>query len=109
MKGFILILLFSFIISCSRLEMEPACYHLDEIFGGPDGYAMGWNCLPDSFEDGELNVEWDNMTDSQKDEKHVVFAVYLDGPYQGKAYRLREDDRGAYIIKGEKKMYLLSP
>ncbi len=82
MKRFALILLFSFIVIRSLLEPEP-CAIKDIVFVVSDGYSMGWDCLPDSLKDGEMRIDWADMTYFQKRGKLVVFAVYLDDPYQG--------------------------
>ena len=108
MKGFILILLFGSIVSCSRLELEPPCSHTDDVFLVSDGYGMGWDCLPDTLKDGELGMDWEGMTDSQREGKLIVFAVYLNGPYQGRAYRPRKDDLGSHIVRDREKVYLYS-
>ena len=108
MKGLILILLLSFIMSCSRLEIESACSVKSIAFLASDGYGMGWNCLPVSLKDGELSMDWEGMTAFQRRGKLVVFAVYIDGPYQGRAYRPRKDDLGSHIVREGKKVYLYS-
>ena len=101
----VLILLFGFIMSRSLLESEP-CGRKDIVFMVSDGYSMGWACLPDSLKDGQMRIEWEDMTYFQKRGKLVVFAVYLDGPFEGRAYRPRESDRGKYIVRDGKKVYL---
>ncbi len=118
---FVLILLSGFIVSCSRLEPEHSYYRssLDdsnvqtlvtlEVFVVSDGYAMGWDCLPDSLQDGEMRIDWEDMTESQRRGKCVVFAYYLDGPFEGRAYRPRRDKGGSYIVRGGKKVYLYVP
>ena len=106
MRAFILILLFSFIISCTRLEREPSCFVEDIAFFASDGYAMDWECLPDSLKDGELSMGWQGMTDTQRRGKLIVFAVYTNGPFEGRAYRPCEDDDGFYIVRDGKKVYL---
>ena len=120
MKGFILILLSGFIVSCSRLEPEHSYYHssLDdsnvqtlvtlEVFVVSNGCAMGWDCLPDSLQDGEMRIDWEDMTESQRRGKRVVFAFYLNGPFEGRAYRPRKGEGGSYIVRDGKKVYLHS-
>ena len=118
-KAFILILLLSFIMSCSRLEIEPDSHfdmpysHTDFPCVAPmvvillsDGSTMGWDCLPDSVKDGELRMDWKRYPESQRQGKLVLFAVYLSGPYQGRAYRPRKDDLGKHIVRDGKKVYL---
>ena len=111
-KACILILLLSFMISCSRLETEPDSY-TDFPCVAPmvvilllDGSTMGWDCLPDSVKDGELRMDWKRYPESQRRGKLVLFAIYLSGPYQGRAYRPRKDDLGKYIVRDGKKVYL---
>lgn len=77
-----------------------------EAFVVSDGYSMGWDCLPDSLKDGEMRIDWKGMTESQRKDKLIVFAYYLDGPFEGRAYRPRESDRGKYIVRDGKKVYL---
>ena len=57
------------------------------------------------MKDGELGMGWQGMTESQRRGKLVVFA----GPYQSRAYRLREGDLGFYIVRDEGKVYLSQP
>ena len=111
MKRFALILLFSFIIVFSfiviRSLLEPElCAIKNSVFVVSDGYSMGWDCLPDSLKDGEMRIDWADMTYFQKRGKLVVFAVYLDGPFEGRAYRPRESDRGKYIVRDGETVYL---
>ena len=117
MKKFILILLSGFIVSCSRLEPEHSCYHslagsnvqtlvTLEAFVVSDGYSMGWDCLPDSLKDGEMCIDWVYMTESQRKDKLIVFAYYLDGPFEDRVYCPRKDGGGAYIVRDGKKVYL---
>ena len=77
-----------------------------EVFVASDGYSMGWDCLPDSLKDGEMRMDWADMTESQRKDKLVVFAYYLDGPFDGRAYRPRKDEGGSYIVRDGKKVYL---
>ncbi len=115
MKGLALILLFLSIIGCSsRLEphfdtTDMPCVAKASVLIVSDGYSMGWECLPISLKDGELSMGWDGMTDSEKKGQLVVFVVYLDGPFRGRAYRQREDEGGYYIVRSGKKVYLYSP
>ena len=106
---FVLILLLGFIISRSLLEPEHGCGYPAVVFVASDGYSMGWDCLPASLKDGELRIDWADMTYFQKRGKLVVFAFYLDGPFEGRAYRPRKDDSGSYIVRGGKKVYLYVP
>ncbi len=118
MKGLILILLLSFIMSCTRLEIEPAshtemvdirCFATKEVILLPDGSALGWECLPDSVKDGELRMDWNKYPESQRQGEVVLFAVYQGGPDHDRAYRRRIDDLGIYIVREGKKVYLYSP
>lgn len=104
----VLILLFGFIMSRSLLESEP-CAIKDIVFVVSDGYSMGWDCLPDSLKDGEMRIDWEDMTYFQKRGKLIVFAFYIDGPYEGRAYRPRRDEGGSYIIRDGTKVYLYVP
>ena len=51
-------------------------------------------------------MDWERYPESQRRGKLVVFAVYIDGPYQGRAYRRRKDDLGIYIVRDGNKVYL---
>ena len=104
----VLILLFGFIMSRSLLESAP-CAIKDIVFMVSDGYSMGWDCLPPSLKDGEMRPDWEDLTYFQKRGKLVVFAVYLDGPFEGRAYHPRKGEGGSYIVRGGKKVYLYVP
>ena len=99
----VLVLLLGFIISRSLLE---PCGRKDVVFVASDGYSMGWDCLPNSLKDGEMRIDWADMTYFQKRGKLVVFAFYLDGLFEGRAYRPRESDRGDYIVRDGETVYL---
>ena len=71
---------------------------------------MRWECLPDSYKDGTLTITSKEVSHFKKDRKLSVFSVYASDPFQGRAYRPRNEEGGyTYILRKGKKVYIGGP